>query len=239
MFDFSDRVAVVTGASGNLGSAVAKALHAAGAKLILPDRSGMDKLEGLYPELVGSADHFLAAGVDLSSLESVEAMVAEGMSRFGRIDVLVNTVGGYRAGTPLHETPPETWDFMLNLNARTIFNSCRAVIPHMLANESGKIVNVAARAALSGAAGMSAYTVSKSAVVRLTESMAAELRDRGINVNCVLPGTIDTPINRRDTPNADFGRWVQPEELANVILFLASDYARAIHGAAVPVYGRS
>jgi NAD(P)-dependent dehydrogenase (short-subunit alcohol dehydrogenase family) len=239
MFDFRDKVAVVTGASGNLGSAVARGLQAAGARLILPDRAGMDKLEGLYPELVGSADHYLAAGVDLSNLESVEAMVREGMNRFGRIDILVNTVGGFRAGTPLHETAPETWEFMLNLNAKTIFYSCRAVIPYMLANGYGKIVNVSARAALSGSAGMSAYTASKSAVVRLTESMAADYKHQGLNANCVLPGTIDTPQNRKETPDADFSRWVQPEELANVILFLASDAGRAINGAAVPVYGRS
>ena len=115
----------------------------------------------------------------------------------------------------------------------------RAVIPHMLAQGYGKIVNVAARAALEGKAKMAPYVVSKSAVIRLTESMAAELRDAGINVNCILPGTIDTPQNRRDMPNADHSRWVPPGALADVILFLACDAARAIHGAAVPVYGRS
>jgi NAD(P)-dependent dehydrogenase (short-subunit alcohol dehydrogenase family) len=166
-------------------------------------------------------------------------MVVETIKRLGRIDVLVNAVGGFRAGTPLHETSLETWDFMLNLNARSVFIASRTVIPHMLAQGSGKIVSVAARPGLRGNAKMAAYSVSKSAVIRLTESMAAELKGAGINVNCILPGTIDTPQNRQAMPNADPSRWVKPEALADVILFLASDAAREVHGAALPVYGRS
>ena len=236
MFDFSDRVVMVTGAAGNLGSAVAQAFQAAGAKLVLVDRAA-DRLPRLFPDLVDSPHHFLATSVDLTKADAVETMVDETVKRFGRIDVLVNTVGGFRAGTPVHETPFETWDFMLNLNARTLFIASRAVIPHMLQQESGSIVNVAARAALKGGAKMAAYSVSKSAVVRLTESMAAELKE-GINVNCVLPGTIDTPQNRKAMPNADYSRWVKPEAIADVILFLASDAARAVQGAAIPVYGK-
>ena len=129
--------------------------------------------------------------------------------------------------------------FLSNLNAKSTFLVCKAVIPHMLTRQSGKIVNVAARAALAGKAKMAPYIVSKSAIVRLTESMAAELKDDGINVNCVLPGTIDTPPNRANMPTADFDKWVKPEALADVILFLASVYAQAVTGAAVPVYGRS
>ena len=166
-------------------------------------------------------------------------MAHQAVARFGRIDVLVNTVGGFRAGTPVHETPLETWDFMFQLNARTAFLASRAVIPHMLQQGQGKLIHVAARAALTGAAKMAAYSVAKSAVVRLTESMAAELRRANIHVNCVLPGTIDTPQNRAAMPAADHSRWVKPEAIADVILFLASDAARAIHGAAIPVYGQS
>jgi NAD(P)-dependent dehydrogenase (short-subunit alcohol dehydrogenase family) len=128
---------------------------------------------------------------------------------------------------------------MLNLNARTAFVLSRAVAPHMLEQGSGKIVHVAARAALEGGARASAYSVSKSGIVRLVESMAAELRQDGINVNCVLPGTIDTPQNRQAMPKADHSRWVSPQAIADVMLFLASDAARAVNGAAVPVYGRS
>jgi NAD(P)-dependent dehydrogenase (short-subunit alcohol dehydrogenase family) len=177
--------------------------------------------------------------VDLTDVESVGAVVAEVRQRFGRIDVLVNAAGGYRAGTPVHETPLETWDFVLDLNARTGFISSSAVIPVMLEQGSGKIVNVSARAGLKGTGKAAAYSVSKSAVIRLTESMSAELKRSGINVNCILPGTIDTPQNRESMPTADHSRWVPPEALADVILFLASDAARAVHGAAVPVYGLS
>lgn len=237
MFDFSDRVVMVTGAAGNLGSAVAQAFQAAGAKLVLVDRAA-DRLQRLFPDLVDSPNYFLATSVDMTDADAVEAMVDEAVKRFGRVDVLVNTVGGFRAGTPVHETPFETWDFLLNLNARTVFTASRAIIPHMLREGSGRIVNVAARAALKGGARMAAYSVSKSGVMRLTESMAAELKKDGINVNCVLPGTIDTPQNRKAMPNANHSRWVKPEAIADVILFLASDAAGAVQGAAIPVYGK-
>lgn len=238
MFDFSGRVVIVTGAAGGLGSAVTRAFEMAGAKLVLVDRAA-DRLPRLFPEMVYSPDHFLAVSVDLTDPEAVDAMVEETVQRFGRVDVLANIAGGFRSGTPVHDTSFETWDYLLNLNARTVLIVSRTVIPHMLEQESGKIVNVAARAALKGSANMAAYSVSKSAVVRLTESMSAELKRNGINVNCVVPGTIDTPSNREEMPSADFSRWVKPEALADVILFLASDAARAVHGAAIPVYGLS
>jgi NAD(P)-dependent dehydrogenase (short-subunit alcohol dehydrogenase family) len=237
MYHFSDRVVIVTGAAGNLGSAVARAFQAAGAKLVLVDRAP-DRLQRLFPDLVDSSDHFLATSVDLTNVGAVEAMVDETVERFGRVDVLANTAGGFRAGTPVHETPLESWDFMLNLNARTVLIAGRAVIPQMLRQGSGKIVNVAARAALKGGAKMAAYSASKSAVLSLTESMAAELKRENINVNCVLPGTIDTPQNRQAMPKANYDRWVKPEAIADVILFLASDAGRAVQGAAVPVYGK-
>jgi len=234
MSDFSERTVIITGAAGNLGSAVAKAFQAAGAKLALVDRA-TDRLPRIFPDLVGSPDHLLIPSVDLTDVDGVASMVAETLSRFGRIDVLANIAGGYRAGTPVHETPLEAWDFMLNLNARTVLIVSKAVIPHMLEQESGKIVNVSTLAALKGRAKMAAYSASKSAVMRLTESMSAELKRKGINVNCILPSTIDTPQNREAMPNADFSRWTKPEAIADVILFLASDAARAVHGAAIPV----
>ena len=237
MFNFSDRVVMVTGAAGNLGSAVARAFQVAGAKLVLVDRAA-DRLQRLFPDLVDSPNYSLVTSVDMTDADAVEAMVDEAVKRFGRVDVLVNTVGGFRAGTPIHETPFETWDFLLNLNARTVFTASRAIIPHMLRQGSGRIVNVAARAALKGGTMMAAYSVSKSGVMRLTESMAAELKKDGVNVNCVLPGTIDTPQNRKAMPKADHSRWVKPEAIADVILFLASDAAGAVQGAAIPVYGK-
>jgi NAD(P)-dependent dehydrogenase (short-subunit alcohol dehydrogenase family) len=236
MFDFSDQVVLVTGGSGNLGGAVVQAFHATGAHLVVPDRQP-DRLAVLFPGLVDTKDHYLAGLVDLTQPEDVARLVDATLERFGEIDVLVNTVGGYRAGAPPHETSLETWDFMLDLNARTAFITSRAVIPAMLRRGRGKIVNTAARSALAGGANEVAYSVSKSAVARLTESLAAAYKKNGINVNAILPGTIDTPQNREAMPNADHSRWVKPEAIAQVILFLASDAASPIHGALIPVYG--
>jgi NAD(P)-dependent dehydrogenase (short-subunit alcohol dehydrogenase family) len=236
--DFTDRVIVITGVAGNLGVAVANVFAAAGGKIAFVDRSP-ERLPELFPELTGSPDHFIAPPTDVTQADSVAAAVEAIHSHFGWIDVLVNTAGGYRAGTPLHKTPLSDWDFMLNLNARSVFVMCQSVISKMLERGYGKIISTASRAAIAGDANHAAYSVSKTAVVRLTESMAAELKDAGINVNCVMPGMIDTPQNRAAMPQADFSRWVAPEAIADVILFLASDGARAIHGAAIPVYGRS
>ncbi len=237
MFDFSDRTVIVTGAAGNLGNAVARAFRVAGATLILVDRAP-DRLQRHFPDLVDSPDHWVATSVDLNDPEAVEAMVETAVARFGRVNILVNIAGGFRGGTPVHQTTSETWDWLFNLNARTVFIASRAVIPHMLQQTGGRIVNVAARAALKGGANMAAYSASKSAVVRLTESMAAELKKDDLNVNCVLPSTIDTPQNRQAMPNANYDRWVKPTAIADVILFLASDAARAVNGAALPVYGK-
>jgi NAD(P)-dependent dehydrogenase (short-subunit alcohol dehydrogenase family) len=176
---------------------------------------------------------------DLLDQKSVAAAVEKAIARFGRIDVLCNIAGGFRMGPPVHETADADWNFLLDLNARTVLHTARAVVPRMLAAGGGKIVNVGAFAAQKGAAQMAAYTASKSAVIRLTEAMAAELREKGINVNCVLPTIIDTPENRAAMPKADPRRWVAPQDLAKVVVFLASDDARAIHGAALPVTGLS
>lgn len=232
-FDFAGKVVLITGAAGNLGAALAEAFHAAGATLVLAERN-LEKLQ----EIAGGWANTLLLPVDLLDEASVQQMAAAAVAQYGHIDVLANIAGGFTMGAPLHETELKTWEFMLNLNARSVFLMCRAVIPHMLAQGAGKIVNVAARAGLSGGAQMAPYSVSKSAVIRLTESMAAELKGHNINVNCVMPGTIDTPQNRAEMPKADWSRWVTPEAIARVILFLAADDAAAIQGAAVPVYGR-
>ena len=238
MFELRDRVAIVTGAAGNLGSAVARAFLDADVRLVLVDRR-KDRLPEMFPDLVDSPDHYLAMGVDLTDTEAVQEMVEESLRRMGRIDILVNAVGGYSGGTPAHETTLETWDYMMDLNARTALIASRAVIPAMLAQGAGKIVNVGSRAGLSGSAKAAAYSAAKSAVIRLTESLSADLKKSGINVNCVVPGTIDTPENREDMPKADFSRWVAPEAVADVIVFLVSDAARAVHGAVVSAYGLS
>ncbi|MCI0663166.1 MAG: SDR family oxidoreductase [Acidobacteria bacterium] len=236
--DFSNRVVVITGAAGSLGSALTRSFQGAGAKLALVDRS-KDRLGQLFPDIAASPDHFFTPPTDLTDEDSVALMVEATHHHFKRIDVLINTAGGYRAGSPLQETTVHDWDLMLNINARSVFLTCRAVIPHMLQQNSGKIVNLGSRAAIDAGANQGAYSASKSAVLRLTESMAAELKETGINVNCVLPGIIDTPENRAAMPQGLFSKWVTTQDLANVILFLSSDAARAIHGAAIPVYGRS
>ncbi len=238
MDELNRRVVMVTGAVGNLGVVVAHRFNGSEASLALVDR-GYDRLCETFPSLVDEPDHFLASCTNLLDPQEVGQVVTATLQRLGQIDVLVNTVGGYRAGAPVHEAPFEDWDAMFNLNVRSILIPSRAVIPHMLSRGAGKIVNVSARAGLQGSPEMAAYSAAKSAAIRLTESLSGELRGRGINVNCILPGTIDTPENRKASPDADYSQWVQPESLAEAIFFLASDAARDVHGAALPVYGLS
>lgn len=237
MSEFSEQVVIVTGAAGNLGSATGHAFRAAGARLVLVDHH-LEYLEEAYSDL-GDDDSCLFVQTDLTDPGSVEGMIYETVQHFDRLDVLVNIAGGFRMGQPVHETSLDTWDFMMNLNARSVLLTARAVVPHMLQQKRGKVINIAARAAQEGQARMAAYVASKSAVVRLTESMSAELKTKGINVNCIMPGTMDTPENREEMPDADFEKWVPPEAIAEVILFLASGAARAVHGACIPVYGLS
>lgn len=232
---FEGKTVLVTGAAGNLGRAVCAAFAAAGASLVLMDRDE----QSLRSAYSASDARSLLVGADLLDAASVARGVDAAIARFGRIEALCNIAGGFRMGHPVHETPGDTWRLMIDLNAGSIINTARAVVPGMLATGAGKIVNIAAMAGLKGGADMGAYSAAKSAVIRLTESMAAELREKGINVNCVLPSIIDTPQNRAAMPDADPRSWVAPDALAEVILFLASDKARAIHGAAIPVTGLS
>jgi NAD(P)-dependent dehydrogenase (short-subunit alcohol dehydrogenase family) len=226
---------MVTGATGNLGRAVAATFAARDANVVLVARSA-DSLRAAH----GAEDARRAfAPANLLDADAVEAAVQIALGKFGRIDALANLAGGFRMGPLTHETPPDDWTAMYDLNVRTMTNAVRAVVPRMLAAGGGKIVNVGAYSALKGVARMAPYCAAKSAVVRITEAMAAELRERNINVNCVLPTIIDTPENRAAMPDADPRRWVAPDDLARAIAFLASDDARAIHGAAIPVTGLS
>lgn len=238
MIDFSNQTVMITGASGNLSAALVRKYFDAGALFVLLARSP-EKLRGLYPQISQNPDRFLIEKVDLTNPNSMDQTVINAIQQFGRIDVLLNTVGGYRAGDALHETSLDTLNFMFTLNLESVFTACKAVIPTMLDQNHGKIINIAARPGLKGIANGSAYSAAKSGVIRLTESMAAELKFEGINVNCVLPGTIDTPQNRQSMPDSDFTRWVKPDQIADVILFLTSNRAIAINGAAIPVYGKS
>ena len=231
----ADTTVIVTGATGNLGRAVAAAFAGRGANLVLVDRS-RERLEAAFG---GEDERRLHAPTDLLDQAQVDATVAAAVERFRRIDVLCNIAGGFRMGKPVHGTSDDDWNFLFDINARTLLHVARAVVPRMLDGGGGRIINVGAHAAQRGVAQMGAYTAAKSVVIRITEAMAAELRARKINVNCVLPTIIDTPENRAAMPGVDPAVWVAPADLANVIVFLASPEARAIHGAAIPVTGLS
>ena len=230
-----NRTVMVTGACGNLGLAVAALFASGGARLVLVDLE-IERLQQAY-----GADNpqQMLTPANLLVQDEVHAVVRAAHAQFGGIDVLCNIAGGFRMGSPVHETSDSDWNMLLDLNGRSVLHAVRAVVPQMLQAGRGKIINVSANAALKGAAQMGAYCASKDIVIRITEAMAAELRDSNINVNCVLPSIIDTPQNRAAMPDADVARWVSPGALAEVIAFLASDEARAINGAAIPVVGRS
>lgn len=233
--EFRNKIVMITGAAGALGKAVATAFSAAGASLVLVDLNAAALAERYREE---TAPH-LCLAADLTDANSIRAAVDEANRRFGRIDVLCNIAGGFGMGECVHETTVVTWTRMMDMNAVTLLNAVQAVVPLMLAAGSGKIVNIGAGAGQHGQARMGAYSAAKSVVIRLTESMAAELREQNINVNCVLPSIIDTAQNRADMPDTDPKRWVAPADLAQVIQFLCSEAARAIHGVALPVSGLS
>lgn len=237
-FDFTGKIVVITGATGALGRVVAHQFHEAGATLALTAHNAT-QLDQLFASLALDPQHLLVGGLDLSQPADAERLAQAVSERFGRVDAVVNTVGGYKAGTPVHETPIEDWDYMLNLNLRSAFLVSRAMVPLLLRAGGGAMVHVSGRAGLMGFAGASGYCAAKAGLIRLVEVLSAELKTQGINVNCVLPGTIDTPSNRSARPEADFSQWVSPEAIGEVILFLCSPSARAIHGAAIPVYGLS
>lgn len=229
---FAGKTVVVTGAAGALGRAVASEFGQLGASLVLVDIDGAQLRSSV------SGDASLVKDARLVSVNLLDAdALSKEMNALPPIDVLCNIAGGFSMGLPVHETSLKTLHSMLDINASTLLCAAAAVVPGMIARGRGWIVNVGAGAALRGSALMGAYAASKSVVMRLTESMSAELREQGINVNCVLPSIINTPQNRRDMPDADTARWVSPSELAQVIVFLASPSAKAIHGACVPVSG--
>jgi NAD(P)-dependent dehydrogenase (short-subunit alcohol dehydrogenase family) len=223
---------VITGAAGVLGAAVARAFLATGASLALMDRAAASQ-----DPLKDVADaHVFLEGIDLTDLAQARRAMDTAASKLGGIDVLVNIAGGFRWET-IADGSLETWDFLYAINLKTALCACKAALGYLPA-DNGRIVNVGAAAAAKAGTGMGAYTASKAGVAKLTEALAEELKDKGINVNAVLPTIIDTPANRADMPKADFTRWVAPQALADVIVFLSSHAARAITGASILVSGR-
>ena len=222
------KIVVVTGASGALGKVVVASALARGARIAAIDHAAS--------AMKATPERIELGGVDLTDATEAKRAIDAAASHFGKLDTLVNIAGGFAFETTA-EGDPKTWQRMYALNVLTALNASRSAIPHLAASGSGRIVNVGAMGALQAGAGMGAYAASKAGVHRLTEALAAEWKGK-ITVNAVLPSIIDTAANRASMPNADFAKWVRPEELAEVILFLASDAASAVTGALLPVNGR-
>jgi NAD(P)-dependent dehydrogenase (short-subunit alcohol dehydrogenase family) len=236
--DFSGKVVVVAGGTGGLGRAVSLAFLEEGAKVAVPYQKDSEfaKLKKAAGVRAGALE---GAVVDVTDEKATSEFVGGVVSRNGRVDVLVNTVGGYAGGVKLWEMETKVFETMLALNLRSGFAVTRAVVPVMLTQGHGSIVNVAAKAALDHGAGAGAYAASKAAALAMMDSLAGDLKGTGVRVNSILPSIIDTATNRQAMPKGDFAVWPKPEEIARVILFLCSDEASVIQGAAVPVYGNS
>ena len=231
-----EQVVLVAGGTGELGRAVTRAFLANGARVVVTYRNP-DELERLRTAEGAEAARLDGERCDVTDETAVDALVAGLVARHGRLDVLVNCVGGYAGGARLWETSAADLDRMLALNLRAGFVLARAASPRMVEQGSGAIVNVASKAAIRPGGGEAAYAASKAAAVALIESLAADLKGTGVRANSVLPSLIDTEANRQAMPQADFAKWPKAEDIARVVVFLCSEDARLIHGAAIPVYG--
>ena len=227
----NNKITIISGASGGLGQTVSRVFHRAGASVVLV-ASRPEGVQDLVNEL--GADRALAIGANLADPVGSEAVVAATLERFGRVDILLNLAGGFRGGTAVSESSDDDLNQMFDINLRTCYNLSRAAVKPMLAQNWGRIVNIGSKDALHGRAGYSAYAISKAAVLRLTESMAEEVRGHNITVNALLPSAIDTEANRKAMPNADFSKWVKPATIAETLLFLTQEDT-AINGAAIPL----
>jgi NAD(P)-dependent dehydrogenase (short-subunit alcohol dehydrogenase family) len=234
---FANKVVLVAGGTGGLGRAVSLAFLNEGAEVFVPWHAEPE-MTALKTAAGEQSSRLTGTRVDVTDAAAVQKFVDGILADKERLDVMVNTVGGY-AGGKLWETDAGTLDQMLTLNLRSGFALSRAAVKAMLPKKNGVIVNVAARAALDHAAGLAAYSASKAAALALMDSLAADLKGAGVRVNTILPSIIDTEPNRKAMPHADFAKWPKPEDIARVILFLCSEDAKLIHGAAIPVYGNS
>lgn len=233
---FSGKVVLVAGGTGALGRAVSLAFLARSAKVVVTYRHEEEFL-GLQQEAGGRYSSLEGFVLDVTDETATQKMVGDILAKYGRLDVLINAVGGYAGGTPLWKLEPRVFEQMLALNLRSGFVLAHAVVPAMLKQGSGVIINVASRAAFVHDRASAAYASSKAAAVAMIDSLAADLQGTGIRANSILPSIFDTEANRKAMPEADFTKWPKPEDIASVILFLCSDEAKLIHGAAIPVYG--
>ena len=231
--DFSNRIVLVTGGTGALGRAITSAFIESNATVIssyVVDR----EIESLKKD---SKPMLQLVKADVSKEDEVEKLVSDILVKYGRIHIVVNVVGGYLGGKSVWELDEKIWDKMMTINLKTAFLVSKHVVPQMISSKDGKIVHISSKTALKSSGYDSAYAASKSGLIRLVESLSEETKESNINVNCIMPNAIDTEANRTAMPTADFTKWVKPEDLANVILFLCSDEAKVITGAAVPTYG--
>src|ERR1700704_3712958 len=235
---FEGKLVLVAGGTGGLGRAVSLEFLEEGAKVVATYRK-QEEFDALKNAAGANGAKLEGNSVDVTDEAAVRQLIEKIVAKHGRLDALVNTVGGYAGGVKLWELETKVFDQMLALNLRSGYALSRAAVPAMLKQKHGAIVNVASKAALDHGAGAAAYAASKAAAVALMDSLAAEVKGTGVRVNSILPSIIDTEANRKAMPGADFAKWPKPDEIARVILFLCSDYARVIHGAAVPVYGDS
>src|SRR5437016_8105977 len=235
---FEENVALVAAGTGGLGRAVVLAFPEEGAKVVVTYRAP-EEFDRLKSAAGTKGSRLDGHAVDVTDEAAVRQLVEKIVGKYRRLDALVNTVGGYAGGTKLWELETKVFDQMLALNLRSGYALARAAVRAMLKEGHGAIVNVASKAAVDHASGAAAYAASRSAAVALLDSLAADLKGSGVRANTVLPSIIDTEANRKAMPKADFAKWPKPEEIARVILFLCSDDARVIHGAAIPVYGDS
>jgi NAD(P)-dependent dehydrogenase (short-subunit alcohol dehydrogenase family) len=235
---FEGKVVLVAGGTGGLGRAVTRAFLEEGAKVVVTyrEREELDALKIAAGVNMAQLDGF---AVDVTDEAAVRQLIEKIVGKYRRLDAMVNTVGGYAGGTKLWELETKVFEQMLALNLRSGYALSRAAVRTMLKEGHGAIVNIASKAAVDHAGGAAAYAASKSAAVALLDSLAEDLKGSGVRVNTILPSIIDTEANRKAMPKADFAKWPKPEEIARVILFLCSDDAKVIHGAAVPVYGDS
>ncbi len=233
---FAGKTAFIAGGTGALGRAVSRAFLEQGATVIVTYRN--EREWGELRGVAGTNTPLLAGHqIDVTDELALERLVRMVGAENRQIDMVINTVGGYAGGTDLWQLAPNVFDRMVALNLRSAYLLWRAVLPQMITRRQGQIVQIAAKAAFDHAPGAAAYVATKAAVLAMMDSLAAELKGSGVRVNSVLPSIIDTEANRQAMPTADFSNWPKPEDIARVILFLCSDDAKLIHGAAIPVYG--